>query len=201
MELTSDEDAEVRDWATFGLGRQVKVDGAEVRQCLSGRLDDPDEETRAEAIAGLARRHASQIVGHALCADTVSWLTLESACSLGDPSLVEPLAQLVGWWDVDVDLLADARRRCVPTRIDEDAAIMRALLDAAELSHISLSVSSELLPSGAGGPEVSLTEAGTAAVYAMDALIRRAGGSVDAAVRLIQHDLDEPEPMPHSHGS
>jgi HEAT repeat protein len=48
MQLTSDEDSDVRDWATFGLGTQVKVDGAAVRQRLIARLDDPDEDTRAE---------------------------------------------------------------------------------------------------------------------------------------------------------
>lgn len=199
MQLTSDEDADVRDWATFGLGTEVKVDGAAVRQCLLDRLDDPDEDTRAEAVAGLARRHAPEIVRHirdALCAENVSRLTVESACSLGDPSFADPLAQLANWWDVDVDLLEDARRRCDPARTDEEATLVRALLDAAELNHISISVSSELLPNGAGDPEVSPVAAGIDVVYAMEALMRRAGGSVDAAVRLIRHDLDEREPIP-----
>lgn len=193
MLLTSDEDADVRDWATFGLGTQVKVDGAAVRQCLLARADDSHEDTRAEAIAGLARRHAPGItrrIREALCADTVGRLTVESACALGDPSLAEPLAALANWWDVDVDLLEDARRRCDPARIDAEAVLVKALLDAAELSGMSLSVSSELLPIDPGDPEVHCAGAGSDVVYDMTALMRRAGGSVDAAVQLIQHDLD-----------
>ena len=198
MQLMSDEDADVRDWATFGLGTQLKVDGAVVRQCLIARVDDPDEDTRAEAIAGLARRHEPEIVRHirnALRDDTVGRLTVESACSLGDPSLAEPLAELAGWWDVDAELLEDARRRCDPTRIDGEATLVGELLDAAERSHLSISVSSELLPTGAADLEVSLADTGMDYVYAMGALMRRAGGSVDAAIRLIRHDFDQPAPI------
>jgi len=194
MQLTTDVDADVRDWATFGLGSQVVVDGAAVRRCLLARVDDPDEDTRAEAIAGLARRHApetARVLRDALGGDTVSPLTVESACSLGDPSLAEPLAQLATWWDVDVDLLEDARRRCAPTRIDEEATFVGALLGAAELSRISVSVSSELLSIGAGEPVVSVVGAGIDVLYAMEALMRRADGSVETAVGLIRHDLDE----------
>jgi HEAT repeat protein len=95
MQLTADDDADVRDWATFGLGTLVYVDGDAVRQCLFARVDDPDINTRAEAIAGLARRHAAGIVRHvrgALEAETVGFLTVRAAASLGDPSLAEPLA-------------------------------------------------------------------------------------------------------------
>src|SRR5690242_11208705 len=40
----------VRDWATFGIGSLGDVDTPEVRDALAGRLDDRDEEVRAEAI-------------------------------------------------------------------------------------------------------------------------------------------------------
>ncbi|MFN0029693.1 MAG: HEAT repeat domain-containing protein [Acidimicrobiales bacterium] len=192
MELTADEDPDVRDWATFGLGTGVKADGVVIRRCLLARVQDPHEDTRAEAIAGLARRHAPEavrFVRHDLGADAVGRLTVDSARLLGDPSLAEPLGQLVTWWDVDVELLEDARRRCDPARIDAKATLVRALLDAAELSHLSISVASELLPNDAGDPEVSVVGAGTDAAYALDALLRRAGGSVDIAIRLIRHDL------------
>jgi len=53
----------VRDWATFGLGSQLGepgepsfVDTPEVRDALAARLDDPDPDTRSEAIAGLELR-------------------------------------------------------------------------------------------------------------------------------------------------
>jgi HEAT repeat protein len=194
MQLTSDEDMHVRDWATFGLGTQVNVDGAPVRQCLLARADDPHDDTRAEAIAGLTRRHVPGVeryIRDALCADSVGRMAVESAGWLGDPSLAGPLDQLVDWWDVDVELLEDARRRCDPTRSDEELTLMRALLDAAELNHISLSLSSALL----GEPEVTVVVDGSDGNgYSLDALMRRVGGSVDTAVQLVRDDLDNANP-------
>ena len=54
--LSDDEDAHVRDWATFGIGELADVDTVEVREALKRRLDDPDGQTRNEAICGLAKR-------------------------------------------------------------------------------------------------------------------------------------------------
>lgn len=51
-----DEDAAVRDWATFTLGTQLDVDSRDVRQALRDRLDDANFDTRCEAFVGLARR-------------------------------------------------------------------------------------------------------------------------------------------------
>ncbi len=192
MALTSDEDADVRDWATFGLGTQINVDGTEVRQCLLARLDDPDEDTRSEAIAGLARRHVKEVVQHirhALRTNVVGRLAVRSAGYLGDPSFAEPLAQLLGWWDVDVDLLESAARRCDPARIDATAALVKALLDAAEAHHRRLSVSSELLEHDDGEPVVHTDDAWTGNVYGLDVPMRRADGSIYAAVQLIEKDL------------
>jgi HEAT repeats len=200
MQLTSDDDSDVRDWATFGLGTQVKVDGAAVRQCLLARLDDPDDDTRAEAMVGLARRRAPEVVRHvrdALSAQTVGRLTVESACALGDPSFAERLAQLADCWDVNVDLLKDAQRRCGPTRIDDEVALMRVLIDAPALHHLTINISSELLTMRAGDPDVDVSVVGDEIEvgYDLEDLMQRAGGSVDAAVTLIQHDLDEPNPI------
>ena len=53
IELTRDEDAAVRDWATFTLGSRFELDAPAVRQALLDRVDDPDESVAAEARAGL----------------------------------------------------------------------------------------------------------------------------------------------------
>jgi HEAT repeat protein len=56
IELSADVDPHVRDWATFGLGVQIDRDDPAVRNVLMDRLEDPDHDTRVEAIRGLATR-------------------------------------------------------------------------------------------------------------------------------------------------
>ena len=60
--LTSDPDAEVRDWATFGLGSLSTIDSHDVRDSLFARLSDTDEEVRGEALVGLACRGDRRVV-------------------------------------------------------------------------------------------------------------------------------------------
>jgi len=56
IKLSGDPEADVRDWATFALGTLAPDDGRELRDALAARLDDPDEDTRLEAVHGLAVR-------------------------------------------------------------------------------------------------------------------------------------------------
>jgi HEAT repeat protein len=56
IELSRDEDSDVRDWATFGLGAQIDRDTPAVREALAARLGDPDEDTHEEALVGLGLR-------------------------------------------------------------------------------------------------------------------------------------------------
>ena len=56
IELSADADAKVRDWATFALGTLAETDSPALRDALAARLDDPDEDTRMEAVHGLALR-------------------------------------------------------------------------------------------------------------------------------------------------
>ena len=51
-----DEDAEVRNWATFGLAQLSDEDSAELREVFASRLNDPDYNVRFEACIGLGRR-------------------------------------------------------------------------------------------------------------------------------------------------
>lgn len=56
IERSSDEDREVRNWATFGLGSMIDTDTLAIRKALSARLQEADDEIRGEALVGLARR-------------------------------------------------------------------------------------------------------------------------------------------------
>lgn len=60
--LSADEDARVRDWATFGLARQTDADFPRLRDALAARLDDEDVDTRIEAVHGLATRADERVV-------------------------------------------------------------------------------------------------------------------------------------------
>jgi len=56
IELSTDTDEDVRDWATFGLGQLVETNTPAVRAALHARVDDPCDAVRGEAIEGLATR-------------------------------------------------------------------------------------------------------------------------------------------------
>jgi methionyl-tRNA formyltransferase len=56
IDLSRDADAKVRDWATFALGTLADQDDPVLRDALAARLQDPDEDTRMEAVHGLALR-------------------------------------------------------------------------------------------------------------------------------------------------
>jgi HEAT repeat protein len=110
VRLSQDPEVPVRDWATFSLA-QTDHDSPAVRDALRARAEDPDEETRWEAVVGLARRHDPEAlprVAAGLRAGVVGKLVVEAAEELGDPSLLEPLLALQAWWDVDPLLLARA---------------------------------------------------------------------------------------------
>src|SRR5205814_7161779 len=65
IELSADQDSDVRDWATFELGTILDIDGVDtppLREALPARLSDPDDDTRAEALAGLARRKDERVL-------------------------------------------------------------------------------------------------------------------------------------------
>jgi len=100
--LMRDTDSDVRDWATFGIGSLLEVDGDDIGQSLRERLDDPDGDTAGEALVGLARRGDLGIVERLrglLAAGTVGNLTVEAAGELADPSLLPELERLqaTGW--------------------------------------------------------------------------------------------------------
>lgn len=121
IRLSRDNAATIRDWATFALGTLTEVDSGEVREALVDRLEDPDDATREEALFGLARRgdvRAVAVLQRVLAPDTASWLALEAAAAIADPTLVPQLLALRPW-DESEELLEDAIQACT-TRVPQD---------------------------------------------------------------------------------
>jgi HEAT repeat protein len=114
FEMMLDADAGIRDWATFALAARDD-DSHEVREALLSRATDLDFDARSEAIWGLARRRdprAVPLLLTALKSDEIGTLFVEAAGYLASAEFVEPLEQLLGWWDADTTLLEEAIARC-----------------------------------------------------------------------------------------
>jgi HEAT repeat protein len=62
IELSSDEDEDVRNWATFDIGSRIDTDTAEIRNALFLRLEEAEAEIRGEALVGLARRNDTRVI-------------------------------------------------------------------------------------------------------------------------------------------
>lgn len=127
--LTSDPDPRVRDWACFSLGTQwcEDVDSTEVRDALAARLHDPDDETRCEALLGLAHRSDPRALPHVRAAlsrpdGSVFQLELAAAAALADPSLHPLVLRHQDGWTTDAAAAtADAARRATdPDGVGDD---------------------------------------------------------------------------------
>jgi HEAT repeat protein len=130
IELSSDEVAEVRDWATCSLGRTLAAnpdelrafyDTAPVRAALWARLADADPATRAEACAGLASRGVEAVVEplrRELARPDVGRVPVLAAEALGSAELYDSLLAMRGWWTRDPELLERAVRMCTPSAVD-----------------------------------------------------------------------------------
>jgi HEAT repeat protein len=60
--------ADVRDWAAFGLGVLGNTDSNEIREALVRRLTDSDEDVREEAMVGLGKRKDPRVLSTLLIA-------------------------------------------------------------------------------------------------------------------------------------
>ena len=115
IRLSQDCDAEVRDWATFGLGTLSDADGPDVRAALLARADDANREARAEALFGLAVRRDPRAVPHlirALQSPLVGGLEVDAAAAAGDPRLLPALWALQQSGRADEIRLRRAIDRC-----------------------------------------------------------------------------------------
>jgi HEAT repeat protein len=107
IRLSRDEEGEVRDWATFGLGTLTAADGPDVRAALLARAEDASRETRAEALFGLAVRRDPRAVPHlirALRSPHVGGLEVDAAAASADPRLLPAL------WALQISGAADQAR-------------------------------------------------------------------------------------------
>ncbi|MEN6520498.1 MAG: HEAT repeat domain-containing protein [Armatimonadota bacterium] len=97
IELSSDPYAFVRNWATSGLARQIDLDTPAIREALVQRVDDEDDDTRAEALIGLAARKDERVIEPLILklgrAD-VSESVIEAAEKMANPRLHPALAEL-----------------------------------------------------------------------------------------------------------
>lgn len=116
--LSGDDEPDVRDWATFGLGTQLKLNTAQVRDALAERLADPDEETRGEAMIGLARRKDGRVIGaiqNELSSQSTAVKALEAAELIGAPELLPQLMALRGVRNDYPDFLEGVIAACTPS--------------------------------------------------------------------------------------
>jgi HEAT repeat protein len=61
IKLSSDKLSHVRNWATFGLGTQIERNNKPIREALWERVNDKHQETKLEAIVGLAKRKDKRV--------------------------------------------------------------------------------------------------------------------------------------------
>ncbi len=125
IELSSDPDLTVRNWATFGLGSQIETDTPAIRAALFQRLigedreNDDTYEIYGEALVGLASRKDVRVLDpliEELCSDCVGVLALEAAEAMADARLYPALMTLQQWWHGNSGYLDDAIASCHPEK-------------------------------------------------------------------------------------
>ncbi|MEO6714697.1 MAG: hypothetical protein ABIM89_14890 [Mycobacteriales bacterium] len=141
INLSGDDDEDVRDWATFGLGTALaSVDTPDVREALWERTRDEHADTRNEALAGLAYRYDADVVPHLVTeleADDADPNAIHAASILGDPRALPALRRLdqLDSAESDADLLR-AIERCEPglaqERGDAERSVLQRLLQEAD---------------------------------------------------------------------
>ena len=101
IDLSSDEDEDVRNWATFGLAQMLDTDTPEIREALLNRLHDEYDEIRGEALLGLALRKDERVIepliqelANAHDAETLWDHIIEAASEMPDPRMCVYLKRL-----------------------------------------------------------------------------------------------------------
>jgi len=92
--LSKDKSKPVRDWATFGLGTQIEKNTKQIRNALWERVNDKDQDTKLEAIVGLAKRkdlRIKEIIIREIKYGEYGTLLFEAAQEIGDLDFIKPL--------------------------------------------------------------------------------------------------------------
>lgn len=93
MKLSQDKSPKIQDWATFGLGTQIKIDNVEIRDVLYKNCFSKDNQTRQEAIKGLANRkdeRVKDIILKELNSQNFSLLIFDTLMNIEDGDLFLP---------------------------------------------------------------------------------------------------------------
>jgi hypothetical protein len=56
IDLSNDTVSSIRNWATFGIGSQIETNSDKIKKALWNRINDKNQDTKLEAIVGLAHR-------------------------------------------------------------------------------------------------------------------------------------------------
>lgn len=94
IKLSKDSTYFIRDWATFGLGTQIEEDNEDIRNALFARVYDKHQETKLEAIAGLAIRKDERIkslIIQELVNGEFSIVLLEAIEEIGDKEMLKTI--------------------------------------------------------------------------------------------------------------
>lgn len=97
IHLSADKDTDIRNWATFALGEQISRNNKAIRDALWARADDPDEDTRLEAVMGLARRkdpRVHAVINRELSTGEAGTLLFDAIISLGNADFLTALKKL-----------------------------------------------------------------------------------------------------------
>jgi HEAT repeat protein len=115
IDLSTDKNAEIRDWATFALGSMTDVDSEEVRNALFERLFDDSLDVKGEALSGLARRQdprVSSLIADELACETVGFHPVEAAFYMPRGEYLPLLKKLCKNWTINSRLLNEAIEKC-----------------------------------------------------------------------------------------
>ncbi|ACU62604.1 hypothetical protein Cpin_5173 [Chitinophaga pinensis DSM 2588] len=95
--LSADKDTDIRDWATFALGSQISRNNKAIREALWARTNEANEDTRMEAIVGLALRkdlRVMDLIRKELQRGDAGTLLFEAITELGTKEFLPDLKKL-----------------------------------------------------------------------------------------------------------